>query len=474
LITAVSATGAGRTIEQSIPVSVTQNSFAGNLILIYVSSDNDLSGAVLDLIDKAEQGAATPNTVTLLLLDGPGPNDTYLMRLQPAGADKPCPNRYGDPLCEGRYRMGQTIWPWPVDNLGDSSNLAAFLIAAQRAYPNAGQVILSLVGHGGGWSPPALGGQPSGHVGQPGGDPLGGMLWDNNPGSSLSTPELGTALRVSKAATERDIDLLFLDACNMAMAEVAYEVRDSARYLLASPNWKWTGFPYDRHLAAAGSGDILEIGQTWLSNEAAYMSSFADEPFTYSLVNLAEIKTIRERLDDLAQALMRPNGPLTTDAGRAAVLAAFATADRFDSNQDGVLNLEDNYIDLLSFTYALAAQFPNDTTVTNAANTLIGSLNMAIKAQESKSGTPWRYPRNPWNWNNMGGLSIYLPIHQDDWRRRYYGKLQFTQDGQWDEFLNAWWENRVPPNDPTCPPDCGLPPTQLSSERRLYLPLIRR
>jgi len=70
-----------------------------------------------------------------------------------------------------------------------------------------------------------------------------GRLWDDQPKASLSTVELSRALNKSRRLTGNQLDLLFLDACSMGQIEVAYELCDSARYLLALPNWKWSAFP---------------------------------------------------------------------------------------------------------------------------------------------------------------------------------------------------------------------------------------
>lgn len=482
LATSLSLTGAGVAIQRNIPVAVQQSDFSGTLVLIYASSDNNLSGDILRLVDAAERGVANPGVVALLLLDGPGDDDTYLVRLQAPAMGATCPNRYADPTCGGRYRLGQSLWRWPTDNLGDRHTLAAFVRAAALAYPGASRRVLSLVGHGGGWSPPLLGGQPSGHGGQPTDDPLGGMLWDNHPGTSLSTPALGKALHEAMVGLDQDdpthaphrLDLLFLDACDMAMAEVAYEVRDSAHTLLASSNWKWAGFPYDRHLASLG-GDGPTIGRAWLRNEAAFMRQFPDEPFTYALLDLDTLPAVRDAANALGAALVRPGGPLDSAAGRDLVDKASRAADRYDSNQDGAITLEDNYVDLLSFAQALADTLQEVDPMVAAAARTLGQAVSAASVAEIQSGRPWRFPGRQWAWQRgAGGLSIYLPLHSDDWRRRYYGLLEFTNGSPWQQFINAWWQNAPAPANPACSSGCNLPPGFLASVTRLYLPIVQR
>src|SRR5690606_19861560 len=136
------------------------------------------------------------------------------------------------------------------ENAGAASSVEEFLWRTIRAYADENTtVVLSLVGHGGGWSPNLLGEQPSGHDEKPDSTRFfGSFLFDRNPGSGMSTHEL--ALVMDRLAQERGkkIDLLYCDACLMGMLEVLYDLRDSVRYAHASESTSWTAFSYDRHI----------------------------------------------------------------------------------------------------------------------------------------------------------------------------------------------------------------------------------
>ena len=402
------------------------------------------------LINRAETGAGNGAIIPLLLLDGPDEGDSYLYRLS-YDEDGSCPN-FHNPTCDGRYAQGQNMWTWG-ENTGSPYSLAEFVKGAVRAYPNANRVILSLVGHGGGWAPNLLAGQPSDHGEQPG---PGGLLWDDHPGSSLSTAELGQALRWAHQATGQKVNLLYLDACLMEMSEVAYEVSDSVDYLLASQSWSWTVFPYDAHLNAIAAGQSpAQIGAAWLDNEAALLRADG-YPFTLSLADLSQTSALQSALDALALALIA-----ALPANKAAIQAAYDGSDCFDSSQDGVIDHSDNYCDLSSFAAQLEAQFSQNITISAAAQAVQTAVANSILDEDHQDGVPWPYPEQTWTWGDLGGLSLYLPLRQDDWKRRYYTAehLQSARDGQWDEFLSAFWDNVEPPQDPGCPPGgCELPP----------------
>ena len=488
-------TGAGPEVRRTIPVRVGPSLFRGTLLLIFAAGDSlgagSLGDAMLHLVHEAQHSAGNPNAITVVALDGPGENDSYLYYLQPAAPGTTACPTYEDQTCGGRYVMGSSVLPWGED-FGSPFGLTAFLDKAFSDYPDARQRIVVLAGHGGGWAPELLEGQPSGHATQPGQDPFGGMLWDAHPGQSLSTKELGQALRQTVQDTGHRIDLLYLDACQMAMAEVAYEVRDSADYLLASENTKWAIFPYAAHLASidASSGP-REIGAAWIHNEAvAIEAERPPHPYTFSLIDLGRLGALRAATDNLSAAL---RAVLATPGARLKISTAFSLTARFDSNIDGTIaptdvygkygpiTPADSYADLASFAFHLNQQFANNNAIVSAAHgvwELIGGEygdNGLVITQTHSAALDWINP--PWSWSALGGVSIYLPLAQDDWRRKEYSTIAFAREGTWGEFLNSWWStDKLPPNI-TCPASgCTVPvvtdPPVVS--HLILLPIVRR
>jgi len=433
---------------------------ADALVMIYASSDNNLLDDTLRLAEQAEHNAGAHGVISLLLLDGPGPDDAYLYRLQPlASGQTGCVMHLHKPDCDGRYVLNQTYWKWS-DNLASPDTLTDFVASAQRAYP-ATRRVLSLVGHGGGWSPTLLAGQPSRHGGQPTGE-LGGMLWDDHPGTSLSTPALAQALRAA-LPPDQPLDLLYLDACAMGQIEVAYELRGTANYLLASPNWKWAAFPYDRHLQSAGASDGRALGLAWLVNEQAALAAYPDEPYTYTLFDMSKVGALREAVHGLAVHLMTLQ--------REQVQAGLRSAERYDSDQNGVLDEHDSAVDLGSLATKAATSFPEHTGVVSAAQQLSQTLQSAVVASSLHTGQPWLFPNSTWHWNSSDGLAIFLPLPADDWRRRYYRTMAFAQESRWADLIDWLWGTIPPPDGPVCPSPCDTPPGQ-PQRHPVYLPLI--
>ncbi len=441
------------------------------LILLYINADNDLAPYIQDLVHKVHEGADNPAIVTFMVLDWPGADNSYLYQVTKRGISN-C-NVLQLYTCKESYTEGQNVWSFTED-LGAPASLTRLIAEAIQKYPSTPRIALSLVGHGGGWSPTLLAGQPKEHVGQP--DALGGLLWDNHtgpglPGNSLSTIDLGMALRTAHENTGRKIDLLYLDACLMGMWEVAVEIQDSVDYLLASESWSWTSFAYAAHLHSIDEAQtVSQIGQTWLQNEAAILRADA-YPFTYALVNLNQMADLTQAINNLATAL---TAALVTDKNK--IKDAFLISNCFDNNQDYTVDRLDNYCDLASFARQIEAHFSDNNPVVQAAKAVQTAVANAVVREDHGNGIPGHYANTPWVWGDLGGLSIYVPLNpeQDDWKRRFYPQLRSSQSGLWDEFISAYWGQTEPPVVPSCAVPCSLPAGPLPIETKVYLPLIGR
>jgi hypothetical protein len=481
-----------------------------NLVLLYFNGDNDLAEYVLEAARQAQAGAAITTTVTvvLMVLDGPDIDDSYLYRLDQRGATN-C-DFYSDYTCGGRYLLDYNVWKFD-ENLGSPTTLKNFLITsiqglsenrwnAMPSYPSTQRIILSLVGHGGGWSPNILAGQPQGHGGQPG---LGGLLWDNNArgalkGTSLSTSELGNALADAEKQIERKIDLLYLDACLMGMWEVMAEMQGSVHYLLASTSWTWTAFAYDTLLQELGKPlTIPRLGENWVQQKADTVARWS-YPYTYSLVDLSQLAALTQAINELADSLIgiMPNGAGLTvgerDTVREAIYAAFQEADCFDSDNDFQLDRGsatedgDSYCDLLSFAQRLKVHLTDYPAVVSASQKIVahlqlGAPNSVIVARMHQNGQlPSQYGAYTWAWRELGGMSIYLPLNEkDEEKRKYYTdkQLQAAQGANgWDEFVNQYRFSSSFLPDRECPAPCALPQGPFNAPRlaRFYLPLVQR
>lgn len=408
------------------------------LTLLYAVLDNNLGDGWTRLVNNVEAGVRTGVTVRLLI-DGPTDNDVYLYDVMQDN-NPFCPSP-ANPTCDGRYVEGTNFWRLSDENSAHPNNLYQFLVDGMNAYPTADKITLSLIGHGSGWSANVLPGQPS--IWRDQSDTVGGMLWDDHPAvgqiesRSLSTRALGQALTWANQQTGRMIDLFYLDGCSMGMAEVAYEVRSGARYLFASPNIDWASFNYNALLPEVATATGRTLGERWLQIEAAEFRANPGHPFTLALLDLGQMGGVATAASALADSLRA-----LVPTQQAQLLAAFAATDRFDSDYDGDLDTLDAYSDLPAFVGQVKQGFPTATAVQQAAEALRTALDAAVVAKDSANGSPWLFGEQLWQWRNYGGLGIYLPLGQDEARRRLFyhaNNLAWTADTTWDEFLTAFW-----------------------------------
>jgi hypothetical protein len=413
------------------------------LVMIYAVLDNNLGDDVdaLDrLITNVETGARDSINVRLLI-DGPGSGDSYVYDIQPGRL--PC-IRLSDPKCGNRYVEGKDFWVWSEDT-AHPKTLYDFVKAAVEAYPVASHNILSLVGHGSGWTANVIPGQPSQWTGQPStegenNERIGGLLWDDTPGAgagarSMSTKALGVALAWIRQATNRNIDLLYLDACSTGMAEVGYEVRNSVNYLLASPNMDWTSFAYDTMLPAVRADAQSEkIGQDWLAAEKAALDSRGTgHPYTLVLYDLAQMETLAQSMHGFSVALQT-----ALSSQRSAILDAYNETERYESNYDGAIqSATDHYGDLGSFLKRLNER-TSDPDLITAIESVATSLDAVVNQWEYRNGEPYLYPGQLWQWLESDGVAIYLPNAQDAKFSLYATEnVSWVQGSAWRDFLDA-------------------------------------
>lgn len=414
------------------------------LVLVYAGLDNNLSSEWGTLVNNLELGTDTEEFTVKLLIDGYGEDNSYEYLLE-YDNDPTCPSIVTGFLECNRYRRGVTLNE-QIEDTAQRDLLTMFVVNALYEQPNATQVILVLVGHGSGWGANGLPAQPRGWTEQNGpfSDIAGGMLWDDTSGDgtltsrSLSTRALGEALRQVKKLTGKGIDLLYLDACSMAMAEVAYEVRDSVDYLLASENTKWATFPYDKLLPFVADGfDAQTLGERWLATEVAVLSRVPDVDYTFSLLSLAGMGEVLTATNAFVAAMQ----PLLPEQ-LALIDEALAVTAFFDSNYDGSVDQSDTYLDLYDLAEQLASTFADNADVVMTATALQQAISNTVVREYSQSTEAT--VRTQSQWENLGGLSIYWPISADEEKRlTLYSdlNLHWAADSTWDEWLTLYWQS---------------------------------
>jgi hypothetical protein len=143
-----------------------------------------------------------------------------------------------------RRVVGEGAWLQPESNAADPDTLYGFFDWTSRMCP-ADRYMLILWGHSRG---------PFGlFTDSPFSSPLAGLFGSPDPwtyvAQTLTLKELRTALRHARECLNQEVDVIAFKDCFMSTLETAYELEDTASYLIASPDIvPVEGWPYVRML----------------------------------------------------------------------------------------------------------------------------------------------------------------------------------------------------------------------------------
>lgn len=270
----------------------------------------------------------------------------------------------------------------------------------------------------------------------------------------MSIDDLGVGVRSALASTGKDIDIISLDACTLGTVEIAYELRGTASYLVASE----LGVPFD--------------GQNYI----ALLEGFSDDP------DIAPLDLACKLVDDYEAWYSAPLHTLPTlypymqDFASLSVIdlnAMDALADAFESFRGAVLPKDDSlgkymktaskYADvslwmnnmgtwfypdiLVMFSYLADSVRETHPDVASACDAVIEAADAAILYDWAS----WRMR------DKVTGLSVFVcpsiglfQVYWDSFGRAYDSVgLDFVEDTGWDLVLKEYFYTEKQYGDPT-------------------------
>ncbi|NTU79490.1 MAG: hypothetical protein HGA45_08820 [Chloroflexales bacterium] len=402
------------------------------LVLLYLAGDDaspansrqvSLTEAIRDLRDRLNLMPYNPAMRLVVLYDGNQPNDSAVYVREQAGLTEVTEQAAASPLWSG----GIPGSPGQHElNTGTPITLRNFVNWVRNTYPGARYTFLSIVDHGGGWAPdftrPPI--QPRGMGGIQPAEGWRGMSLDlSSGGATLSTLNTGAAL--SGLGT---FDLLFFDACLMGMIESAYEVRNAADYFVAGQNLMFADLPYEDYLAAgalSAETKPLDLARRIVERYNARMNP-RKNPYAIAAVDLTRLRggvreSLATRINTLADILLAdlPLQLSSDDPLAKALITSYQGAQKFDYDNSLSLEPSEGYVDLVDFMSRL--QHATDPAISqrikDAAAAVVAAAQAGpppvIVASRAESGA---YEGKPWNLDGATGLSIYLPLGEQDYR----------------------------------------------------------
>jgi len=200
-----------------------------------------------------------------------------------------------------------------------------------------------------------------------------------------------------------------MDACFMAMTEVAYQIKDYADILVTSEESEpFGGWPYDTILGELVGNPLTSSEELAVDIVDKYIFSYPYNKVTQSAIDLSYMDTLTSQLSNLALAMMDDSLTLKSTYILASV----------NSQYYG----DPDFIDLYDFCNQLLA-YSNSLEVKNIALNIQQTLNHAIIKSGYSGGSV----------SSSKGLSIYFPYIAYHY---YYNYTNFSQDTFWDEMLS--------------------------------------
>lgn len=240
------------------------------------------------------------------------------------------------------------------------------------------------------------------------------IAFDDQAEDFLDNIELKLILNGARKALGKKIDVLGMDACLMSMAEVAYQLRDAADFMVGSQETEPTkGWPYNtilREIARRPDISPAELAKVIVDK---YLASYRPNAgVTQAALRLAGAKSLGMAINGLGKALER--GVATPEIRRAIVevrsdVQSYDTAD---------------YVDLVDLCKLLRERL-DVADIRAACDGVLAAVPAAVLASGYKGGTM----------ENSNGLSIYFPTKEVS---PLYAKLDIARSSRWNEFLDAY------------------------------------
>ena len=249
----------------------------------------------------------------------------------------------------------------------------------------------------------------------------------------LNNQELVKALKdIKEKVLNKKINVIGMDACLMAMFEVAYQIRNYVDYFVASEEvelaegWKYSGFLPS--LLSKDTTSLQLVKNIVASYDISYKYRF--NYYTQSAIRLENIDLFKDSFNSFIQQVDKCKkynfSSIKNILHKARnISTSFSTSD---------------YVDLHSFYYALTNQIDSSLKSSNNYNVnykqeLINLKNILDNNQKILNEVVVANAFGA-GFKNIKGLSVYFPTDKMD---KSYLKTEFVNDTLWLHFIKSYF-----------------------------------
>lgn len=403
-------------------------------MLVYIAADNSLADyALYNMNDMSAGLTASKDLNVLVQWDKPEDNITWRYKITPGGMIE-----VGSIKAEMGYNP--------------ANELTASMRWAIQNYP-ANRYALVLWNHGSGiedFYPAAVKGvvNQSRWLGLISSLPERGILYDDSQETCLTNQGLTGVLTQVKKMLGRNLDLIAMDACLMAMTEVAYQMNGLVNLFVGSqqtiPGY---GYPYSQFInylsLNPASTTPLLLAQNMVSSYKKFYTTQEPTPdFTLSAIDVSAISLIKQNIDQFINAV-NACGNIDATKTKSMIVAARKASISFEMPE---------YIDLYSFYANVMKQskklspkslliLEKQNKATNskpsaAFQSALTSMNNVIQDGLNKIGKVVLQKATGPTYSGAKGISIYYPSNgQID---ASYQTTLFAQNTSWTQFIKRY------------------------------------
>jgi hypothetical protein len=258
------------------------------------------------------------------------------------------------------------------------------------------------------------------------------ILFDDGSGQSIDTVELERVGKEIMAAIGKPLELLGMDACLMGNVEVAYQLRNTVRHFVASPELvpghSWPYATIYGQLKENANQDGAALARTVVGS---YVASYRAKPplagdVTKVALDLGRIDGLKNAANGLAKALLEDIGRSST-----ALWTAQAATQKVETRdaKRSPSKFDFHLWDLGAIATALEQSSDVSASVKSAARETVEALRPGAGAVLAEG----HYGQ--W-FDGTFGVSVYLPVVEriSPW----YQKVAFAADAQWHDMLVAY------------------------------------
>ena len=345
-------------------------------VMVFLNGDNDLDNhAIADLNSMERVGSSDKVNIIVQHDSLQGPAIRYLIE------------KDNDPLkinSKVLQHLGEI-------NMGDANNLVDFIRFCAQNYP-ADKYALILWNHGSGFKGKNI------------------SFDQTSYNDSITIPELGQALLSAKSILNTPINLLGMDACLMAMVEVAYEVRKSSNLMVASQeSVPGDGWDYTTFLESLITNPAMEEIQLAQIIADSFIDQFPSQNVNISVTDLNQLEELTANIGFLSKAILLDNKTSPQ------IYIEIGDSSQYFSDYD--------FIDLGDFAQLLATNSEVRSSEVKSSALMINNLLSQVVLYNRTHGFDVEYSH---------GLSLYFPYKSYN---PQYELLVFNRDTSWNQVI---------------------------------------